>query len=361
MGYRTSGIGHGEEARAPLHRSMLGARARQRAGRPPYTIPKSRMTVTSSNKRSYAAAHFALELDGRDDVSLFRSIEGGGVRVDVMTYQTRTAETYERFRQLGKPKYDDIKIQVGMAMSAPFWTWIEQFFKGQQARKTGAIVAADFYYKERARRNFKAAMIKELTFPKLYASDKGPVYMTVGISVEDIEFKPGNGQKIKMQEPGFHAQKLWTASNFQLTVAGVDGADDACKRCTKVDSFTIKQNIIEYHMGGQLAPVKTPSTIDFPNIVFYLPEVDAHPFIDYFTAKNQLANKNDKAGKASALHGSLICTDNEKKPLCELKFDGADVVSVTPDRADASSEEIKQVKIELYCEKMSFQPKGGLG
>ena len=31
----------------------------------------------------------------------------------------------------------------------------------------GAIVAADFYYNERARRNFKEAMIKELTFPKL--------------------------------------------------------------------------------------------------------------------------------------------------------------------------------------------------
>ena len=40
------------------------------------------------------------------------------------------------------------------------------------AFSAGSIVAADFFYQERARRNFKAAMIKELTFPKLAGDDK---------------------------------------------------------------------------------------------------------------------------------------------------------------------------------------------
>ena len=35
---------------------------------------------TATENRSYAAAHFALELDGKDNVGLFRSIEGGGVK-----------------------------------------------------------------------------------------------------------------------------------------------------------------------------------------------------------------------------------------------------------------------------------------
>ena len=108
--------------------------------------------------RSYAAAHFGLELDGKDNVGLFRSIEGGGVRADVMTYQG--GGSYLKMRQLGKPKFEDIKVQVGMAMSKPFYDWIADFFEGMATRKTGAIVAADFYYNERARRSFDGAMIR---------------------------------------------------------------------------------------------------------------------------------------------------------------------------------------------------------
>lgn len=317
------------------------------------------MPATSKENRSYAGAHFALELDGKDEVSLFRSIEGGGVKVDVMTYNTQVEKTYQRYRQLGKPKYEDIKIQVGMAMSDPFWNWVSSFFTGQQDRKTGAIVAADFYYKERARRNFKAAMIRELTFPKLDGADKGPVYMNIGISVEDIEFVAGSGNKIKVQEPGFKDQKLWSACNFVFSLHGVDGADLAATKVTKIDSFTVKQNIVEYHVGGQLSPMKTPSTIDFPNISFYLPEAHAQPFFDHFSAKNKLWQKNDKAGNSSPLHGSIICNDAQGGKLCELTFLGADIVSVTPDRMDSSTEEIKMVKIEIHTESMTFAPGGG--
>ncbi len=222
--------------------------------------------------RSYAAAHFGLELDGSDSVGLFRSIEGGGVRADVMTYQN--GGNYLRMRQLGKPKFEDIKVQVGMAMSQPFYDWIENFFAGNAVRKTGAIVAADFYYNERARREFDGAMIKELTFPKLDAADKNAAYMSLGIAVETLKFMPGNAKKL-VKPNGFDNQKLWTACNFSFFL---EGFGDQCKRVTKIDSFTVKQNVIEYHMGGQRAPIKTPSGIDFPNIAFYVPEADVEAF-----------------------------------------------------------------------------------
>ena len=302
----------------------------------------------STGNRSYAAAHFALELDGKDGVGLFRSIEGGGVRTDVMTYQN--GPNYDRWRQLGKPKFEDIKLQVGMSMSQPFYDWIEKFFNGVAVRKTGAIVAADFYYNERARRDFKEAMIKELTFPKLDGSDKNAAYMTIGLSVEDIVFKKGSGAKLAPPK-GFHSQKLWTACNFRMTVQGFE---TACKRVSKIDSFTVKQNVIEYHMGGQLAPTKTPSAIEFPNITFYLPEADAQPFADHFTNNGKLAIKND-VPNPSPLHGSIVTFDNEKRDLFTLSFTGADILSVSPDRSDSTSEEIKFVKVELYTEKMTFE------
>jgi phage tail-like protein len=302
--------------------------------------------AASNANRSYAAAHFALELDGKDGVGLFRSIEGGGVRADVMTYQN--GPNYDRWRQLGKPKFEDIKLQVGMAMSQPFYTWIADFFDGVATRKTGAIVAADFYYKERARRNFREAMIKELAFPKLDATDKNPAYMTVGLSVEDIVFVKGSGQKLA-PPTGFNSQKLWTACNFSFTL---EGFEPQCKRVAKIDSFTVKQTIIEHHMGGYRAPIKTPSPIEFPQLTFYVPESESQPFAKH--AMDRIVG-GEIPGR---LHGSLTCFDNERRTLFTLTYDGADIVSVTPDRSDSSSEEIKMMKVEIYTEKMKFQYSG---
>lgn len=296
----------------------------------------------NSQPRTYAAAHFALELDNKDEVGLFRSIEGGSIKADVMTYQH--GGTYDRWRQLGKPKFEDIKVQVGMAMSKPFYAWIEAFFEGKAQRKNGAIVAADFYYAERARREFTEAMIKELTFPKLDGQDKNAAYMNVAVSVEDMAFKPGAGRRLPVPT-GMNTQKLWTSCNFRFRL---DSFEAQCRRVTKIDSFTVKQNITEYHAGGMRAPIKTPSAIDFPNLTFYVPEADAQPFLDHFMRRGV---KGQVPGR---LTGEITTFDNEGRDLFTLHYYGADIANVQPDKSDAGSEEIKQVKIELYIERMKF-------
>lgn len=297
--------------------------------------------------RAYSAAHFALELDNNQQVGLFRSIEGGSIKADVMTYQN--GANYDRWRQLGKPKFEDIKIQTGMAMSEPFYIWIEKFFTGKPDRKNGAIVAADFTYAERARREFKEALIKELTFPKLDGQDKNAAYMTLALAVEEIVFLPGRSGKVV--EVTGENQKLWTSCNFSFTL---DGFEDACKRVTKIDSFTIKQNIIEYHTGTQRAPIKTPSQIEFPQVTFYVPEADAALFQKRFTERGV---KGQVKGASKNKSGEIIVFDasEEKRPLFSLQFFGSDIVNIQPDKADASTEEIKQVKIDLYSERMEFK------
>src|SRR5262245_31882025 len=92
---------------------------------PDVLSPEAGRMTTGNENRSYVAAHFALELAGVADVGTVRSIEGGGLKADVMTYQP--SGTYERWRQLGKPKFEDIKLQVGTAMSQPFFDWISKF------------------------------------------------------------------------------------------------------------------------------------------------------------------------------------------------------------------------------------------
>ncbi len=298
--------------------------------------------TTSSNNRTYAAAHFALELDGKgDQVGLFRSIEGGSIKADAVTYQH--GGSYDRWRQLGKPKFEDIKVQVGMSMSQSFWDWVSKFIAGTPVRKNGAIVAADFNMAERARREFTAGMIKEMTFPKLEGKDKNPAYMNVTMAVEGIEFKRGNGGTLTV--PSVTSQKNWTTNNFRFSL---DGFETACRRCVKVDSFTIKQNIIEYHAGGMRAPTKMPSQMDFPPIAFYVPESDAQPLFDH------IKRFGVKGDLPSRLSGTLECFDNAGKDTFRMQFLNADITSVAAEKADAASEEVKLVKVEIYTENMTF-------
>jgi hypothetical protein len=302
----------------------------------------------ATQQRSYAAAHFALSLDGSDpkDIGMLRSIEGGTEKADIMT--NAGGGVHGKSKMLGRPKFDDLKLQVGMAMSDGFYDWIANFFTGNSVRKGGAIVAADFYYVERARRNFTEALIKEVTFPKLDGADKNAAYLTVALAVESVSLEPGKA--VKLSPPaGAEKQKLWTACNFTFTI---DGMGEACSRVTKVDSFTVKQNILEHSVGGFRLPVKLPSQIEYPNISFSVPAVDAAAFHKRFA--EQGVRGGPSSNGSDRLHGQLTARDNGGAPLLAMEFFGGEIVSVTPDRMDASSEEISQVRVELFVESMKF-------
>ncbi len=307
----------------------------------------------ASQGRAYSAAHFALELDSKNNiVGMIRSIDGGGVKSEIMTYQTGTS--FETWRQIGKPKYEDLKLEFGMSMSDQFYGWIEAFFRGEVVRKNGAIVAADFHYQQRARREFQDALISEITFPKLDGSDKNPCFMTATVVPETLRFAPGENQKLDKRLT-ITAQKLWTSANFMFRL---DGFADACRRVTKIDSFTIKQQIHEYHAGNLRDPMRVPGLLEFPNLTFYVPEVDAKPFIDHYT-KHGI---NGEPQAATRLTGSIVCVDatqDDSKPLCTVNLKGVDIASVAPEKQDSSSEDIKLVKIEIALESMELQYAAG--
>jgi hypothetical protein len=168
--------------------------------------------------------------------------------------------------------------------------------------------------------------------------------MSIGIAVEDMKFKVGSGQAIK-QSAFMPNQKLWSACNFRFTL---NGFEDNCKRVSKIDAFTIKQSIIEHHVGGHRAPFKFPSQIDFPNISFYIPEADAAPF--YKRATDGVGSGIN----SKQLHGEIEVLDNSGETLASVAFMNSEILSVAPDRQDSSSEEIRQVKVDLFSELMSF-------
>ena len=304
-----------------------------------------RGSQSQNQNRSYTASSFILELDGSHIAGFFRSVEGGGVKAEVMTYQMGNAP--DLWRQMSKPKYDDIKIQVGMSMSEEFYAWISQFFSGSIERRSGAIISGDFHYKERARRVMKNMLISEVAIPKFDAGDKAPCYMTVGLVPETVEFEPGN-PNIDLSPTVQMRQKLWTPNRFEFTI---NGFEQCLARVTKIDAFTIKQQILEYRSGNLRNPWRVPGRIEFPNLTFYLPEADARPLIDHFTKRVQLG----EPAPHTRLTGGITALDSDRQPLCTISLAGIDISSIGPDKSDSTSQDIKQVRIDITCESMAFK------
>lgn len=297
------------------------------------------------SERAYSAAHFVLELDGKKIPQLIRSIEGGGVKCDVITY--RSGRSPAQFRQLSRPKYEDLKLQISPSMSEPFYKWIAGFFSGKVERHSGAVCAADFHYSERARREFFEAMLLSFDWPTLDANDKNSCVITVTIKPERIRFAKGSGKSMD-QVTGKGATRLWLPSAFNFTIKGFE---DACKRVVKIDGFSIKLNkIMDYHAGNMIDPVNIPGYLEYPNISFHLPEANAQPFIDHFT-KHVIKGKLQEPTRRT---GRIELIDHSKTDLCGIDLEGVDISSVTPDKSDATSDSFKMVKVEATVERMKF-------
>lgn len=301
------------------------------------------MASTTKN-RTYGAAHFALELDGKENVGFFHSLDGGGIKAEIKTHQT--GNQIREWSQIGYPKYEDLKIEVGMSMSGSFYDWIAAFFRGETVRKSGAIVAGDFHYKERARREMYEMLISEVSMPGLDADNKSACHMGVTIVPERVVFKKGSNEEIPPASTG-DAQKLWTPSNFMVRV---DGFEDACKRVLKVDGFTIKSQIHEHRVGNLRDSIRVPGRLELPTVTIHIPESDAQPFIDHFVKYTQKGAPQ----VAPRLTGEIEFRDHDGKGLCSVEMAGLDIASITPSKSESKTDAVKTVKVEFSLEVMDF-------
>lgn len=294
----------------------------------------------------YSSAFFMLEIDG-SKVGTVRSIDGGGIKADVLTYQH--GEGGDTWRQLGRTKYDEVKITSGLFAGEALWKWIGQCMSGDPQRRSGALCAGDYEYVEKARREFSEALIAEVAFPKFDAHDKNAANVVVTISPETMAYKPGNGAKMPVDDPAASKQKSISSCNFTFNLQGFE---NACKRVNKVDGFSVKCKIIEHQVSNRIESVKVPGKIEYPNITFYVPEVDAQPFRDHHKKTTMDGNRGKPIPSAT-----LQFHNNAKQPKGTFTFKECTIFSVTHDKLDASSEDIRMVKVEMAIEGIEFKTK----
>lgn len=295
-------------------------------------------------KRPYVGNRFCLELQQKAAGWLLSS-EGGMASTEAI--QERLAGGYPVRKHAGNVKVDDMTITCGTSMSEPFYDWLQSSIEYKHERKEGSIVTANYDFKEVARQDFHQALLTEIGLPGVDATSKEACKFTLKISPEYTETKySDNGQSILPTPTAQVAQKRWQAANFRLIIDGMD-----CKLVNKVEPLTIKQNVIENTIGERLIFQKEPAQIDFPNLIFSIPESQADPWYkwyDDFVTQGNSAPDKEKTG-----HLEYLASDCSTV-LFIVQFFNLGIIKFTPDKLDSASDKLRNVKIEMYCEKMDF-------
>ncbi len=301
----------------------------------------------TADKRGYIAGKYGIELDGIN-AGWVSSAEGGHATSDVVN--EKIGSDHIIHKHIAGVKYEDITVTCGTGMSKGFYDWIKASFDHNYARKNGAVITADFNYKEYTRLNFFNALITEIGFPALDAASKDGAKMTIKFSPEYTRMQAKGGSSIAGSYKNDQTlQKKWLPSNYKLVIDGLD-----CTRVNKIEAITVKQKVVENPTGELRDYEREPAHLEIPNLVVTLAESHAEKWYEWhenFVIKGDNGDNKEKGGSLTYLAPDL------KTELFTITFSHLGIFKLTPEKVEAGSENIRRVKAEMYCEEMKFEYK----
>ena len=293
--------------------------------------------ASAAGDRSYASAHYMLELDGVN-AGFFKSFEGGAITADVVTEQVGPDKVQRK--HVGKPRYGEITIAVGAGMSKGVHDWISQTLKRQPSRKSGAILSLDHRLAETQRLTFTNAVITEITFPAADGSSKEPAYTILKLQPEYVQYSAGSNAS-KAQSAGKQEGKIMLPFNFRLSINGIDTT-----KVNKVDALTIKIPAQESAVGSARDSQYAPGLVRIPNVVLEMAEASAQTLRAWhydFVIRGLSGQDKEKSGQL------LFYSPNQKDILLTLDLKNLGIFKIEP-VADKVNQQISRVRAEMYCE-----------
>jgi hypothetical protein len=295
----------------------------------------------ASNQRGYTAGRFMVELDGAA-AGFAETVDGGDVFADVVEEQAGADDVVHK--HIGGVRFDDLELAVGSNMSAAFYDWIADTLKRKHVRKDGAVSFQDYTGAERERLTWQAGLLSAIGFPEVDAASRDAANLTVTIAPELTRHAKGSGSKSTVK--GESGQKKWLASNFRLTIDGVD-----CTHVRKVGALTVVQAIAESAVGESRDVEKEPAALRIPNLVVSVAEAHAADFLswhDDFVVKGNNDDSHEREGRLEFLGA------NRQDVLFTLSFRGLGIFRVARLKTASGAAAIATVEARMYCEELEF-------
>src|SRR4051812_30608997 len=115
-------------------------------------------------QRAFGAGKYGLELDGIM-AGWTNSVEGGHATSDVVV--EKLGPDHIARKHIAGVKYEDITVTCGIGRSKACYNWMKDSFDAKHSRKNGAVIAANYDYKELTRLTFYNGLVTEIGMPAL--------------------------------------------------------------------------------------------------------------------------------------------------------------------------------------------------
>jgi hypothetical protein len=241
-------------------------------------------------------------------------------------------------KHLANVKYESVTVICGAAMSKTFYDWIKGTLAHAHTRFDGSIITVTADDKDISRIDFFRGLITEIGFPALDASSKDPCAFT-------LKFTPVYTRRSKPISAGGvrpAPEQEWQAADFRLQITGLD-----CTHVSKVEALVATARMSQVSIGG----VSQPGYLDISDLVITLDEDQVDSFYAWheaFVVDGNNGNDMEKSGKLDFL------TPDRNHALFTLSFDGLGIYCLKPVMARITSEAVRQVQVQMYCQNMSL-------
>jgi phage tail-like protein len=294
----------------------------------------------TTDKRSYVAGRYALELDGAV-VGMLSAARGGNWVADIVVEKPAAGGGRIRGKHLAGARVEPMSIQVGLPMAKPFYAWLKSSFEPQMkpVRKNGALLVMDFNGKVQMRHEFFNALVTEVEFPACDAGSKSAALLSVTFAPERVAVAaPRAAAALPMAQ-----RHPWAASNYRLNIQGLEAAT---ARTTHVEAIPIKIEMVS-PVGELRNYEREPASPDFPNLVVMIAAASAQPMYDWlqdFVVKGQNGQDRERVGVLEYLAPDM------RSALLAVNFFNLGIFSMEPDVLQAGAENIRRTKVSMYCE-----------
>ena len=282
----------------------------------------------------------AFELAG-SAVGTLRSAVGGGAVASVATESLGAG--VEPKKHVSGFSYENIELELDLTLERPVYDWISAAFAGGAQRRSGKLVSVDLNGNARSAREFKDALITQVSFPAFDASNREPGFITLVLAPERVtsaQVAAGKGAL------GLRS-KAWLASNFRLEVDGLDAT-----RVVRIEPIVFKQSVASDNVGAARESSRQPAAIALDNLRVSLTEVGSESWRAWhqdFVINGNSSEKNERSGRVVMLGPSL------KDELARIELSNLGIIAL---RSKPSASGVGQLEAELYVERMELSVGG---
>jgi phage tail-like protein len=302
------------------------------------------MSSMGRSLRSVPSGYYTVVIEG-EELGIVQSVEGGGAKADLLVQQV--GGDSNRTKSIGNLTYDPITMQIGASMAKPFYQWIANSWDRKHERRDGSILKYDYNIVPTHEIEFKQALVTETTVPALDGTAKQTMYLTVKLQPEKVtNIKAPTGARIMGLVKA--EQKAFMTQNFRFELDTIDVG-----RVTKIESFTVKQNVKPLQVGTFREAQMEPTSLEFPNITFTTSLDGADALIDWH--KKYVIDGNSTADDETTGHITLLDPSMQNE-LLEIELDGVGMTSLRINKSEATSRNsIDRVVVELFVTKFAFK------